>query len=101
MVSYSSQCLLLQRNLKIMIDMGDSATREKDTRFQQINNEVLDMIKAKVSLMESQVLSLSLSSNLKLLNRHFFHPWLFYFITFLEVSLTFMNSGALSDNGFL
>lgn len=43
-----------------MIDMGDSATREKDTRFQQINNEVLDMIKAKVSLMESQVLSLSL-----------------------------------------
>lgn len=41
-----------------MIDMGDSANQEKDTRFQRINNEILDMIKAKVSLMESQVLYL-------------------------------------------
>lgn len=41
-----------------MIDMGDSANREKDNRFQQINNEVLEMIKAKIYLMEPQVLSL-------------------------------------------
>ncbi|KAG7597844.1 Hpc2-related domain [Arabidopsis suecica] len=55
-VGHLIQLRSLKRNLKIMIDMGDSATREKDTRFQQINNEVLDMIKAKVSLMESQAI---------------------------------------------
>ncbi|XP_010459876.1 PREDICTED: uncharacterized protein LOC104740856 [Camelina sativa] len=53
-VGHLIQLRSLKRNLKIMIDMGDSANREKDTRFQQINNEVLDMIKAKVSLMETQ-----------------------------------------------
>ncbi|CAD5313379.1 unnamed protein product [Arabidopsis thaliana] len=46
-VGHLIQLRSLKRNLKIMIDMGDSATREKDTRFKQINNEVLDMIKAK------------------------------------------------------
>lgn len=55
-VGHLIQLRSLKRNLKIMIDMGDSATREKDTRFKQINNEVLDMIKAKVSLMESQAI---------------------------------------------
>ncbi|KAL1208009.1 Ubinuclein-1 [Cardamine amara subsp. amara] len=55
-VGHLIQLRSLKRNLKIMIDMGDSANREKDSRFQQINNEVLDMIKAKVSLMESQAI---------------------------------------------
>lgn len=54
-------CFLLQRNLKIMIDSGDSANREKDTRFQRIKNEVVEMLKTQVPLMESQVLSLKLN----------------------------------------
>ncbi|KFK44263.1 hypothetical protein AALP_AA1G235600 [Arabis alpina] len=53
-VGHLIQLRSLKRNLKIMIDMGDSANREKDNRFQRINNEVLEMIKSKVSLMESQ-----------------------------------------------
>ncbi|XP_023645079.1 ubinuclein-1 isoform X2 [Capsella rubella] len=53
-VGHLIQLRSLKRNLKIMIDMGDSANREKDNRFQRINNEVLDMIRTKVSLMESQ-----------------------------------------------
>ncbi|VVA93465.1 unnamed protein product [Arabis nemorensis] len=53
-VGHFIQLRSLKRNLKIMIDMGDSANREKDNRFQRINNEVLEMIKAKISLMEPQ-----------------------------------------------
>uniref|UniRef100_A0A1J3DXY5 Hpc2-related domain-containing protein n=1 Tax=Noccaea caerulescens TaxID=107243 RepID=A0A1J3DXY5_NOCCA len=55
-VGHLIQLRSLKRNLKIMIDMGDSANREKDNRFQRINNEVLEMIRAKVSLMESQAI---------------------------------------------
>ncbi|CAN8292022.1 unnamed protein product [Cochlearia groenlandica] len=53
-VGHLIQLRSLKRNLKIMIDMGDSANQEKDSRFQRINNEVLEIINAKVSLMESQ-----------------------------------------------
>lgn len=45
---------LLQRNLKIMINMGLSAKQEKDDRFQQIKKEVAEMIKTRASL-ESNV----------------------------------------------
>ncbi|CAH2033539.1 unnamed protein product [Thlaspi arvense] len=55
-VGHLIQLRSLKRNLKIMIDMDEFASREKDTRFQRINNEVLEMIKAKVSLMESQAI---------------------------------------------
>ena len=53
----SNNALLLQRNLKIMIDSGDSAKRENDTRFQSIKNEVIETLKTQVPLMEPQVLS--------------------------------------------
>lgn len=42
-----------------MIDSEDTANREKDTRFQLIKNEVIEMLKTQVPLMESQVPSLS------------------------------------------
>ncbi|KAF3517848.1 hypothetical protein DY000_02064161 [Brassica cretica] len=44
----------IARNLKIMIDSGDSAKRENDTRFQSIKNEVIETLKTQVPLMESQ-----------------------------------------------
>ncbi|ESQ27387.1 hypothetical protein EUTSA_v10018217mg [Eutrema salsugineum] len=53
-VGHLIQVRSLKRNLKIMIDSGDTANREKDTRFQRIKNEVIEMIKIKVPLMESQ-----------------------------------------------
>ena len=40
-----------------MIDSGDSANREKDNKFQRIKNEVVEMLKTQVPLIESQVLS--------------------------------------------
>lgn len=43
-----------------MIDSGDIANREKDTRFQRIKNEVIEMLKTQVPLMESQVLTILL-----------------------------------------
>ena len=43
-----------------MIDSGDSANREKDNKFQRIKNEVVEMLKTQVPLIESQVLSLLL-----------------------------------------
>ena len=47
-----------------MIDSEDTANREKDTRFQLIKNEVIEMLKTQVPLMESKVFSLSLSLTL-------------------------------------
>uniref|UniRef100_M4DGQ2 Hpc2-related domain-containing protein n=1 Tax=Brassica campestris TaxID=3711 RepID=M4DGQ2_BRACM len=44
----------IARNLKIMIDSGDSAKRENDTRFQSIKNEVIETLKTQVPLMEPQ-----------------------------------------------
>ncbi|KAF8103179.1 hypothetical protein N665_0188s0130 [Sinapis alba] len=53
-VGHLIQVRSLKRNLKIMIDSGDSANREKDTKFQRIKNEVIEMLKTQVTLMESQ-----------------------------------------------
>jgi len=46
---------LLQRNLKIMINMGLSAKKEKDDRFQQKKKEVIEMIKMQASSIDSEV----------------------------------------------
>ncbi|CAH8356138.1 unnamed protein product [Eruca vesicaria subsp. sativa] len=53
-VGHLIQVRSLKRNLKIMIDSGDSANREKDNKFQRIKNEVIEMLKTQVPLMESQ-----------------------------------------------
>ncbi|XP_018446906.1 ubinuclein-2 isoform X2 [Raphanus sativus] len=53
-VGHLIQVRSLKRNLKIMIDSGDSANREKDNKFQRIKNEVIEMLKAQVTLMEAQ-----------------------------------------------
>ncbi|CDY40880.1 BnaCnng09710D [Brassica napus] len=53
-VGHLIQVRSLKRNLKIMIDSEDTANREKDTRFQLIKNEVSEMLKTQVPLMESQ-----------------------------------------------
>ncbi|CAN6845576.1 unnamed protein product [Brassica oleracea var. botrytis] len=53
-VGHLIQVRSLKRNLKIMIDSEDTANREKDTRFQLIKNEVIEMLKTQVPLMESQ-----------------------------------------------
>lgn len=45
----------LQRNLKIMISMGLSAKKEKDDRFEQKKNEVVEMIKLQAPSMEYKV----------------------------------------------
>lgn len=47
--------LLLQRNLKIMINTGLSAKQEKDDRFQQIKKDVLEMIKVRIASSDSKV----------------------------------------------
>lgn len=46
---------LLQRNLKVMINMGLSAKKEKDDRFQLIKKEVIDMVKINAPTLESKV----------------------------------------------
>lgn len=46
---------LLQRNLKIMINMGLSAKKEKDDRFQQKKKEVIEMIKMQAPSIDSEV----------------------------------------------
>ncbi|VVA95585.1 unnamed protein product [Arabis nemorensis] len=53
-VGHLIQVRSLKRNLKIMMDSGDSANREKDTRFQRIKNEVIEMLKTQVPLMDTQ-----------------------------------------------
>ncbi|XP_018449385.2 ubinuclein-2 isoform X2 [Raphanus sativus] len=53
-VGHLIQVRSLKRNLKIMIDSEDAANREKDTRFQRIKDEVIEMLKTQVPLMESQ-----------------------------------------------
>ncbi|KAF3526242.1 hypothetical protein F2Q69_00050127 [Brassica cretica] len=53
-VGHLIQVRSLKRNLKIMIDSGDSANREKDNKFQRIKNEVVEMLKTQVPLIESQ-----------------------------------------------
>ncbi|KAL0731944.1 hypothetical protein Bca4012_028038 [Brassica carinata] len=53
-VGHLIQVRSLKRNLKIMIDSEDTANREKDTRFQRIKDEVIEMLKTQVPLMESQ-----------------------------------------------
>ncbi|KFK42129.1 hypothetical protein AALP_AA2G214600 [Arabis alpina] len=53
-VGHLIQVRSLKRHLKTMIDSGDSANREKDTRFQLIKNEVIEMLKTQVPLVESQ-----------------------------------------------
>lgn len=45
----------LQRNLKIMVNMGLSAKQEKDNRVQHIKREVAEMIKLRIPLMKSKV----------------------------------------------
>ncbi|KAE8728347.1 Wound-responsive family protein, putative isoform 2 [Hibiscus syriacus] len=42
------QLRTLKRNLKVMISMGVSAKQEKDTRFQQIKKEVIEIIKTRI-----------------------------------------------------
>ncbi|KAL5776846.1 hypothetical protein ACOSP7_009772 [Xanthoceras sorbifolium] len=49
------QLRTLKRNLKIMINMGLSAKKEKDDRFQQIKKEVVEMIKMRAPSLESKV----------------------------------------------
>ncbi|XP_023643094.1 ubinuclein-2 isoform X1 [Capsella rubella] len=53
-VGHLIQIRSLKRNLKIMIDSGDIANREKDARFQRIKNEVIEMLNTQVPLFESQ-----------------------------------------------
>ncbi|KAJ0231670.1 Hpc2-related domain-containing protein [Hirschfeldia incana] len=53
-VGHLIQVRSLKRNLKIMIDSEDTANREKDARFQRIKDEVIEMLKTQVPLMESQ-----------------------------------------------
>ncbi|KAL2339736.1 hypothetical protein Fmac_007676 [Flemingia macrophylla] len=48
------QLRTLKRNLKIMISMGLSAKQEEDNRFQQIKNEVVDLIKMQAPTLESK-----------------------------------------------
>ncbi|XP_050364660.1 ubinuclein-1-like isoform X2 [Argentina anserina] len=50
------QLRTLKRNLKIMINTGLSAKKEKDDRFQQIKKEVIDMVKTNASFLESKAL---------------------------------------------
>lgn len=45
----------LQRNLKIMVNMGLSAKQEKDNRVQHIKREVAEMIKLRIPVMKSKV----------------------------------------------
>lgn len=45
----------LQRNLKIMVNMGLSAKQEKDNRVQHIKKEVAEMIKLRIPVMKSKV----------------------------------------------
>lgn len=47
---------LLQRNLKIMVNMGLSAKQEKDSRVQLVKKEVAEMIKTRIPLMKSKVI---------------------------------------------
>ncbi|XP_039033233.1 ubinuclein-1-like [Hibiscus syriacus] len=42
------QLRTLKRNLKVMISIGVSAKQEKDTRFQQIKKEVMEIIKTRI-----------------------------------------------------
>ncbi|XP_020890502.1 ubinuclein-1 [Arabidopsis lyrata subsp. lyrata] len=53
-VGHLIQIRSLKRNLKIMIDSSVTANREKDTRFQRIKNEIIEMLKTQVPFMESQ-----------------------------------------------
>ncbi|KAA3485000.1 ubinuclein-1 isoform X1 [Gossypium australe] len=48
----------MQRNLKIMINMGVSPTakQEKDARFQQIKKEAIEMIKTRIPSFETKIL---------------------------------------------
>lgn len=55
MTFISCNVFLLQRNLKIMINMGLSAKKEKDDRFQQKKKEVVEMIKMQAPSIESEV----------------------------------------------
>ncbi|XP_004498358.1 ubinuclein-1-like isoform X2 [Cicer arietinum] len=48
------QLRTLKRNLKVMINMGLSAKKEKDDRFQQIKKDVVEMIKIEAPSMESE-----------------------------------------------
>ncbi|XP_050886880.1 ubinuclein-1 isoform X3 [Lathyrus oleraceus] len=48
------QLRTLKRNLKIMINMGLSAKKEKDDRFQQKKKEVVEMIKMQAPSIESE-----------------------------------------------
>lgn len=50
------QLRTLKRNLKVMINMGLSAKKEKDDRFQQIKKEVIDMVKINAPTLESKAL---------------------------------------------
>lgn len=57
---------LLQRNLKIMVNMGLSAKQEKDNMVQLVKREVAEMIKTRIPLMKSKViLSFSFQYELK------------------------------------
>lgn len=47
--------LLLQRNLKVLSDMGLSAKQERTSRFQQIKKEISEMVKVRVPLIKSKV----------------------------------------------
>lgn len=48
------QLRTLKRNLKIMINMGLSAKKEKDDRFQQKKKEVIEMIKMQAPSIDSE-----------------------------------------------
>ncbi|MBA0816105.1 hypothetical protein Gohar_000802 [Gossypium harknessii] len=50
------QLRTLKRNLKVMISMGVSAKQEKDARFQQIKEEVIEMIKTRIPSFETKIL---------------------------------------------
>ena len=49
-------CFLQQRNLKDMVNIGLSAKKEKDDRFQQMKKEVTDLIRVRVPYIMSKVI---------------------------------------------
>ncbi|KAA8538401.1 hypothetical protein F0562_028053 [Nyssa sinensis] len=50
------QLRTLKRNLKVMVNMGLSAKKEKDDRFQQIKKEAVEMIKVRIPSLKSKAL---------------------------------------------
>ncbi|XAR49592.1 hypothetical protein NMG60_11032844 [Bertholletia excelsa] len=55
-VGHMIQLRTLKRNLKIMVNMGLSAKKEKDDRFQQMKKEVAELIRMRAPYIKSKAL---------------------------------------------